>query len=91
LPEITLQTAGGSDYKTIGKTTYFSPTNENTLYISFKPTVGAGEGIIQVEKVTVDYYEFVTDSHSYVSTTSDAFGYVTYDYYKTLKKVWETY
>lgn len=81
------------EIKTTQKTVYFSPTNEDVLYVSFIPTITSGGTKIQIDTVTIDYYEFVTQRYDYMinagETNNELEGNLTvYNYYKSLKKVW---
>lgn len=82
-----------NETKTTQKTVYFSPTNEDVLYVSFIPTITSGDTKIQIDKVTIDYYEYVTQRYDYMidakDTNNNLEGNLTvYNYYKSLKKVW---
>ena len=69
------------------KSSFFSPTNEDVIYISFIPTIYSGETQIQVKDVTIKYYEFETQIYNYIAEDSYP-NYTVYNYYKTLKEVW---
>ncbi len=69
------------------KSSFFSPTNEDVIYISFIPTIYSGETQIQVKEVSIKYYEFDTQIYNHIS--GDPYSnYTVYNYYKTLKEVW---
>ncbi len=73
-----------ADYIT-KKSSYFSPTDENVIYISFIPTTEFGDKMIQVETVKVTYYEFKTEVYNTVAgVASDYPNATVYNYYKTL-------
>ena len=74
------------------KTSYFKPTNEDVIYISFVPrTVDESGKVIQVDNVKVTYYEY--ENAEYFHFDKDNKGLMEYNAYKTLASTptFETY
>jgi len=82
---------GEDDEYTINtKSTYFSPTNEDVIYVSFKPTTISGDKKIQVKSVSITYYEFKTEvRNSIAGGSTDYPNAIVYNYYQSLNKVWD--